>query len=307
MMKRAMINTALGPGMQWLLSTRADLDREAQCRINTREKTRQHVLEAVEAAKTKGGAPNMVSAMSEAEDSQNGKLTAKEIEEEFITLRGAGHETTSNTVSWVMLLLARNPGVQQKVRAEVEANVKGRTATYDDSEVLRFCRMTVFEALRLYPTVPAYPRLSVCPTKLGGYDLPTGSLVAVSQPVLNRSSKLWGDDAEEFKPERFDRPGFSLDLVQSKAFGCPGAAVAGKSKGAPPHAFGFVPFGAGRRTCIGQRLAMMESVQITASIIKNFRIELSEAHHPAPEQHVVEVADISLGPKEGLFLKLSQW
>ena len=135
----------------------------------------------------------------------------------------------------------------------------------------------------------------------------TSSLVAVSQPVLNRSPKLWGDDAEDFKPERFDRAGFSLDLVQSKAFGCPGAAMAGKGTDAPPHAFGFVPFGAGRRTCIGQRLAMMESVQIMASIVKNFRVELSEDHHPAPEHKVVEVADISLGPKEGLFLKLSRW
>lgn len=255
MMKRAMINTALGPAMQWLLSSRADLDRETHCQANTLKNTRQHVLAAIAAAKTKGGKPNMVSAMSEAEDAQHGKFTEKEIVEEFITLRGAGHETTSNTVSWVLLLLARNPDVQLKVRAEVVANVKGQTTTFSESEVLRLCRMTVFEALRLYPTVPAYPRLSVCPTTLGGYDLPAGSLVAVSQPVLNRSPKLWGDDFDEFKPERFDRPGFSLDLVQSKAFGCPGAVAAGKKDAELPsnhkdlkgHPFGFVPFGAGRR------------------------------------------------------------
>ena len=56
------------------------------------------------------------------------------------------------------------------------------------------------------------------------------------------------------------------------------------------------------RTCIGQRLAMMESVQIVSSIIKSFRIELA-----FPENEVAEVADISLGPKKGLFLKLSKW
>ena len=186
MLKRAMLATGLGPAMLWLLSSRVDLAREARCRVETREKTRAHVLQAIEAAKTAGGQPNMVSAMFEAEDPEHGKLTAKEIEEEFITLRGAGHETTSNTTSWVMLLLARNPDVQRRVRAEVEAHVAGRTVTFDETEKLRLCRMTVFEALRLYPTVPAYPRLSVAPTKFGDYDLPTGSFVAVSQVMLRR-------------------------------------------------------------------------------------------------------------------------
>jgi len=184
MLKRAMLATGLGPAMLWLLSSRVDLAREARCRVETRDKTRAHVLQAIEAAKTAGGQPNMVSAMFEAEDPEHGKLTAKEIEEEFITLRGAGHETTSNTTSWVMLLLARNPDVQRRVRAEVEAHVAGRTVTFDETEKLRLCRMTVFEALRLYPTVPAYPRLSVAPTKFGDYDLPTGSFVAVSQVIL---------------------------------------------------------------------------------------------------------------------------
>ena len=294
------------------------------------------MLAAIEAARGDGGAPNMVSAMAAAVDAKHGKLTDKEIEEEFITLRGAGHETTSNTISWVLLLLAQHPAFQQRIRDEVVANVRGESATYDELEALQLCRMTVLEALRLFPTIPAYPRLSVKPTKLGKYDLPKGSFVVVSQPALNVSKSLWGDDATDFRPERFDRPGFSLNLVQSKAFGCPGYAVKQRSAtaaGAPPppppppaicptrsksthaadiaggaggggggHPFGFAPFGAGRRTCIGQRLAMMEAVQITASIIKHFRVELA-----APAVPVEEIADLTLGPKEGLSIKLSEW
>ena len=67
--------------------------------------------------------------------------------------------------------------------------------------------------------------------------------MVIAQPALNRSRSLWGDDAGEFRPERFDRDGLSFNLIQSKAFGCPGNAAAGLSG----HAFGFAPFGAGRR------------------------------------------------------------
>ena len=106
--------------MLGLLSSRADLDREARVRDETRAKTRHHVVEAIKAASVPGGCPNMVSAMSQAEDARHGKLSDKEIEEEFITLRGAGHETTSNTVSWVLLLLAQDPDAQKRVHDEVE-------------------------------------------------------------------------------------------------------------------------------------------------------------------------------------------
>jgi cytochrome P450 len=91
-------------------------------------------------------------------DPVHGKLTAKEIVEEFITLRGAGHETTSNTVSWALLLLAQHQEVQLRVHQEACMHVAGRSATYDELERLVLCKMTVYEALRLYPTIPAYPR-----------------------------------------------------------------------------------------------------------------------------------------------------
>ena len=65
------------------------------------------------------------------------------------------------------------------------------------------------------PTVPSFPRLSVEDTKLGEYDIPAGTLVFVTQSVLNRRPDLWGDNADEYRPDRFLSEGYSLELAQS--------------------------------------------------------------------------------------------
>ena len=110
----------------------------------------------------------------------------------------------------------------------------------------------------------------------------------MSQQPLNRDPKVWGEDAEEFRPERFD-PGYGEPMRRlrpSQPVGVPNG---------PP--FGFVPFGAGQRTCVGQRLALMEGTMLLASIVKNFSFELAGA-----AKEVVACADVTLGPKEGLWV-----
>tara|TARA_B110000091_G_C13784781_1_gene462826 strand:+ start:1442 stop:1918 length:477 start_codon:yes stop_codon:yes gene_type:complete len=94
----------------------------------------------------------------------------------------------------------------------------------------------------------------------------------------------------DFVPARFhQQQDYSLDLVQSKPKGCP--------NGGPM--YGFVPFGAGKRTCPGQRLALLESVIVLASIVKHYQFELAYPH-----QKIEKLSDITLGPKMGLPIRL---
>ena len=208
------------------------------------------------------------------------KLSDQEILDEIMTVRGAGHETTSNTLCWAMLLLAQNPHKLEKLREEADRVVSGDVATYDEARAARYCHSVVLEALRLFPTVPSFPREChkdvVLPGE-GKYDIPAGSYVFVSQRALNRMG--W-DRPDEFVPERFA----SVEEVQM-----------GKPVGNPAtgEKFAFQPFGAANRSCVGQRIAMLEAVQILVTLGRWVEWEI------APEQvlPVPEVAEVTLGSK----------
>ena len=305
MMRRAAMSSAVGDtALRWLSSS-ADVSRENRIRASGYKETTQRIRTALD---QKGGngesgeqrANNMVQALRNAVDEDGAKLTGQELIDEFITIRGAGHETTSNTLSWALLLLAKHPGQQQRLFEEVDRCVAGLAPTFEEVENLKFTKCCLYETLRLYPTVPSFPRLSVKDTTLGGYDLPTGTYIFVSQSALNRRKDLWGHDADVYKPDRFDREGYSLELMQSMPKGCPPIKKWGNSdEDTRERLFGFAPFGAGIRTCPGQRLAVLESAIILAALVKHFKIELSNGG-----KEVEERADITLGPKLGLPLKL---
>jgi cytochrome P450 len=228
---------------------------------------------AVEAAGKEGALPNMISVMK---DAQNPSLTYSEIKDEIFTIRAAGHETTSNTLSWALYLLSdqQNSHALEKIRHEVETLVKGNIATFEELKKLKYCTWVFYETLRLFPTVPSFPRLSVEDTTLQGYDIPKGSMVFITQSPMNRNPDTW-ENPDVFCPERFEKV---AELTPSKPVGVPDG-----------HKFGFLPFGAGPRTCIGQRLALMEGVHILAAIVKNFNFAMQN-----PGEVVQECAGILL-------------
>lgn len=209
-------------------------------------------------------------------------LTEKEARDEFATVRGAGSETTSNSICFMLMLLSEHPECFAKLRSEVDATVSGRVATYDEAKQLSYGFQVMLETLRLFPTVPSMPRNAACDTDLGAYRIPKGSFVFVSQWALNREG--W-PEPERFMPERFDAT--RKELHPTKPVGRPDGED-----------YAFIPFGAGARTCIGQRLAMNEGVQVVASVIKNFDFAVVG---PRP----AVFCDITLGPKHGMALRLT--
>ncbi|GBG27617.1 Cytochrome P450 4V2 [Hondaea fermentalgiana] len=243
---------------------------------------------AVEIAKEKKIPNSMLDALLTAKNEDGSlALTEKEANEEFKTIRGAGHETTSNTICFMLKLLQENPDKLEKLRKEVDEVVSGNTTSYEEARTLKYAYQVMFETLRMYPTVPSFPREASCDTELCGYKVPKGAFVFVSQFPMNRSPEIW-DSPNEFRPERFDD---LPDLHPTKPIGVPGN---------DDLKYAFLPFGAGSRTCAGARLAMIEGVMVLSSIVKN--IDFKVAMDPREELYIQ--SDVTMGPKHGLPLRV---
>lgn len=131
--------------------------------------------------------------------------------------------------------------------------------------------MILQEVLRLYPPLPLTARGPMETVKVGDLTIPKGVHMTLLIGQLHYDLKIWGEDAREFKPQRF-------------AEGIPTAA---KMKSA------FIPFGSGPRACIGQNLAMIEAKVAIAMILRRFSFQLSPSYVHAP------FAVLTLQPQHG--------
>ncbi|GAB7184016.1 hypothetical protein ATKI12_3847 [Kitasatospora sp. Ki12] len=180
------------------------------------------------------------------------RLDAENIRNQVITFLIAGHETTSGALSFAMYYLVKNPAVLREVQREVDALWGGQAdpePSYEDVGRLRYTRQVLNEALRLWPTAPAFSREARQDTLLGGWiPLRAGETVFVSTPMLHRDP-VWGDNPELFDPSRFDAE-----------------AEAARS----PHA--FKPFGTGERACIGRQFALHEATMLLGMLVHRYRL-----------------------------------
>ncbi|KAK0442285.1 cytochrome P450 [Desarmillaria tabescens] len=181
-----------------------------------------------------------------------GKMNEDEIESQLVTFVLAGHETTGTTVAWLLYELAAHPDHQSIIREELKQ--------YKDYDSMPFMGAAIKEVLRLHPIVHSLTRTAPCDDVLplsGGKTLavPKGQTFACSMYSYNRLPSLWGDDAEEWNPTRFLKKDLPVSLgVYSN----------------------LMTFGAGPRSCIGWRFAIMELQTILARLIQNFEFFLPE-------------------------------
>jgi cytochrome P450 len=201
-----------------------------------------------------------------------GAVSATELREQVLTIVMAGHETTAKALTWTLYLLDRHPAVAAQLRAEVDRVVGDRPPTAADLPALEYCGWVIQEAMRLYPPVWLISRRASNADRVGGYDIPPGTLVCVSPYLLHRHPGYW-DEPELFRPERF-----SPDQVAAR----------------PSHL--YLPFGGGPRICIGQHFAMVEAVLVLATIMRSLRLTTVPGLVVEPE------ALVTLRPKNGMLM-----
>ncbi|KAF6999897.1 hypothetical protein CFC21_015870 [Triticum aestivum] len=227
---------------------------------------------------TDGYGSDLLGLMLEAcapEQGQAPLLSMDEIIDECKTFFFAGQETSLHMLNWTMFLLGTHPEWQRKLREEVLRECGGdhQVPTYDTLSRLRLVNLFLLETLRLYSPVPLIRRRTRSEVELGGVTVPRDALLTIPIATMHRDREVWGEDADEFNPMRFD---------------------AGGGGAAASHANALLSFSMGPRTCIGQNFAMVQAKAEVAVILRRFALSLSPSYVHAPTDV------ITLRPKYGL-------
>ncbi|KAJ6598272.1 cytochrome P450 [Mycena vulgaris] len=173
---------------------------------------------------------DLLDTMLNSRDPKTGQvMTAESIAHNLLTFLIAGHETSSEMMSFMVYFLLKNPKTMRKLRAQVDEVLGGRPVQYDDFAKLPYLIPVMRETLRLVPTAPIRGTSALEDTIIGGgkYAVKKGTVILVQTVDMHRDPAVWGDDAVEFRPERM------LD---------------GKFEALPPNA--WQPFGFGARALV---------------------------------------------------------
>uniref|UniRef100_A0A1W7HBW2 (+)-piperitol/(+)-sesamin synthase n=1 Tax=Scoparia dulcis TaxID=107240 RepID=A0A1W7HBW2_SCODU len=187
----------------------------------------------------------MIDHLLSLQESQPEYYTDTVIKGIIIVMLLAGTDTSAVTIEWAMSALLNHPEKLEKARAEID-NVIGKDGLVDESNLsqLTYLHHIISETLRLFPATPLLvPHESSDDCKIGGYDIPKGTMLLVNAWAVHRDPIVW-DDPTSFKPERFEM-----------------------GEVGPPK---LVPFGMGRRSCPGMGLAHRVVGLTLASLIQGF-------------------------------------
>jgi cytochrome P450 len=219
----------------------------------------EKVTALIEAGRDQPGATRTLSGqLAAAQDADGSALSDQEIRDEMATFLVASLETTAMALTWTLALLSAHPQVRRQVEDEADAVVGEGPA---DPARLPWTTAVVSEAMRLYPPAWSLERTAVSDDDVCGATVPAGSMVAVMPWLIHRNPAVW-PNPEEFDPNRF----------------LPGAPER--------HRYAWIPFGGGKRGCIGVGFARQETVLLLARICRHYRIDLVSPALPRPRGHL---------------------
>ena len=189
---------------------------------------------------------------------------------ESMQLLVAGHETSSNALSWLFYLLSSRPDCLERVRQEFDCLLGEAPLSHTDVPKLEFVTQVIQEGLRLYPPFWMIDRMAVTDDHVGDLDIPRGSTVIVYVYGAHHAPRYW-QNPENFDTERFTKANEKLRRP-----------------------FTFLPFGAGPRGCIGGNYAMLQILMILSDLLRRYDFQL------APGQIVEARPMVILRPKHGI-------
>jgi cytochrome P450 len=162
-------------------------------------------------------------------------------------------------MAWTFYLLATHPEAAERVRAEEERVLAKRALTPADFPKLEYTLRVVEEANRLYPQGWIVGREAAADDEIDGFSIPRGSAMFPSAWLAHRDPEWWGPEPTRFDPDHF---------------------APERAKARPRYA--YFPFGAGQRLCIGNNLAILETVVAVVAVLRRFRLELPDGFVPQP-------------------------
>ncbi len=209
-------------------------------------------------------------------EGNGGPMTDQQLRDEAITIFLTGHETTAAALTWTFYLLSRHPDVEARLHTEIDKVLGGHLPTIANLAHLSYTEMVLSESMRLYPPAWGIQRMALNDCEIGGYQVPKGAQVLMSQYVIQRDARYFPDPLR-FDPERWTQ----------------------QARDARPQ-FSYFPFGGGTRRCIGEGFAWMEGLLLLATLAQKWKMSL------APKHAVALQPVMSLRPKYGMRMTLKK-
>jgi len=210
-------------------------------------------------------------------DGTTSGMTDQQARDEAVTLMLAGHETTSNTLTWAWYSLSQHPEIEAKLYAELRQVLAGRAPTLADLAQLPYTDAIIKEILRLYPAAYITAREPIEDVVIGGHTIKAHHAVLVPIYALHHDPRYY-DQPEAFRPDRWLENGSTLEKSLPKG--------------------AYLPFGMGPRVCIGNMFASMEARLLLATIAQRWQFRL------APDQRVEIDPLVTLCPKYGMKMEV---
>ncbi|CAL1271439.1 unnamed protein product [Larinioides sclopetarius] len=202
----------------------------------------------------------------------------EEIIDHLMMFMIAGQDTTKIALIWILYMLGLHADIRAKVHEELDlifGEDYERHATVEDMKNLKYLERVIKETLRLYPPLPVLARYLNEDTTTCGYQIPKGTTCVVFPLVLHRDEKVF------LNPEKFDPDRFLPENSASR------------------HPYAYIPFGAAPRNCIGQKLAFMELLIVTPTILRRYTVESLD-----PRDQVLPVLTFALSSSKPIRIRI---